>query len=122
VATTIDGIIAADRAFTIPGIVILLIGGIGAAIVGGIPILKTGWLLWGIVAFILSGGAFGPLSWGTIALLFPVIAFALMILKPALPASSALYFGVIHSDREVVKRRQKNARTKCGRLGRFSSP
>jgi hypothetical protein len=24
--------------------------------------------------------------WGTIAMLFPVIAFALMILKPALPA------------------------------------
>jgi uncharacterized membrane protein len=56
-ATTIDGIIAADRVFTIPGIVILLVGGIGAAIVGGIPILKTGWLLWGIVAFILSGAA-----------------------------------------------------------------
>ncbi|HEY2476000.1 MAG TPA: DUF2269 family protein [Candidatus Cybelea sp.] len=112
-ATTMDGIIAADRVFTIPGIAILLIGGIGAAIVGGIPMLKTGWLLWGIVAFILSGVAFGPLSraqrqlsaaahagnmeeyarasnswnlWGTLALLFPVIAFALMILKPALPA------------------------------------
>lgn len=112
-ASTMDGIIAADKIFTIPGIIILLAGGLGAAFVGGIPILSTGWLLWGIIAFILSGVAFGPLSraqrkisfaahagnmqeydeaskgwtfWGSLALLFPVIAFVLMILKPALPA------------------------------------
>lgn len=112
-AFTIDAIIAADRVFTIPGILILLVGGFAAAFVGGIPILGTGWLLWGLIAFILSGVAFGPLSrtqrklsvaahagdltlyerlskswnlWGSIALLFPVIAFILMILKPALPA------------------------------------
>jgi uncharacterized membrane protein len=93
--------------------VILLAGGLGAAFVGHIPILSTGWLLWGIVAFILSGLAFGPLSraerristaahagnlqeyaesskgwnlWGTLALIFPIIAFVLMILKPSLPA------------------------------------
>jgi uncharacterized membrane protein len=112
-AFTIDAIIAADRVFTIPGIVILLVGGLGAAYVGGIPILGTGWLLWGLIAFILSGLAFGPLSrtqrllsvaahagnleeyerlskswdlWGFIALALPVVAFVLMILKPALPA------------------------------------
>ena len=112
-ASTMDGIIAADRVFTIPGILLLLVGGIGMAIVGHIPMLSTGWLLWGIIAFVLSGLAFGPLSraqrkisfaahagnfqeydefskgwtfWGTIALAFPVIAFVLMILKPALPA------------------------------------
>lgn len=112
-AYTIDGIIQADRVFTIPGIVILLAGGVAAAIVGGIPMLSTGWLLWGICAFIISGVAFAPLSraqrklsvaahaadmteyerfskqwtlWGTIALVFPFFAFALMILKPALPA------------------------------------
>jgi uncharacterized membrane protein len=112
-AYTMDAIIRADRVFTIPGIVILLIGGIGAALVGNIPILGTGWLLWGICAFILSGIAFGPLSraqrkiataahagnlsqydrlskqwtvWGTLALIFPVVAFVLMILKPPLPA------------------------------------
>src|SRR5215469_12481018 len=61
-AQTIDGIIVADRIFTIPGIIILLIGGIGTAVVGGIPILSTGWLLWGIIAFVFSGVAFGPLS------------------------------------------------------------
>ncbi len=112
-AYTMDSIIGADRVFTIPGIIILLIGGIGAAIVGHIPILSTGWLLWGIIAFIISGLAFAPLSrsqrqlsiaahggnmidyerqsagwalWGTIALVFPFIAFILMILKPTLPA------------------------------------
>lgn len=112
-ANTIDGIIAADKIFTIPGIVILLGGGIGAALVARIPILSTGWLLWGIVAFILAGLAFGPLSraqrrisiaahggnfqeyeelskawnfWGTIAMILPIVAFVLMILKPALPA------------------------------------
>jgi uncharacterized membrane protein len=112
-AFTIDAIIAADRVFTIPGIVILLAGGLAAAYVGGIPILSTGWLLWGLVAFILSGLAFGPLSrtqralsvaahtgnldeyerlsnrwnlWGGVALALPVVAFVLMILKPSLPA------------------------------------
>jgi len=111
--STMDGIIAADKIFTIPGIVILLAGGIGAAIVGRIPILSTGWLFWGIVAFVLSGLAFGPLSraqkrisvaahagnlqeyeeqskgwtfWGSLALIFPIIAFVIMILKPTLPA------------------------------------
>ncbi|MBV8197848.1 MAG: DUF2269 family protein [Candidatus Eremiobacteraeota bacterium] len=112
-AHAIDGIIKADKIFTIPGILILLIGGIGAAIVGGYPILGTGWILWALIAFILSGLAFGPLSrtqrrlslaahtgnlvdyeslsrswdlWGFIALALPVVAFVLMILKPALPA------------------------------------
>jgi uncharacterized membrane protein len=112
-ASTMDGIIAADKIFTIPGILILLAGGFGAAAVGHIPILSTGWLLWGLIAFVLAGLAFGPLSraqrrisfaahagnfqeyqelskswnfWGTLALLFPVIAFVLMILKPTLPA------------------------------------
>ena len=112
-AHAMDGIIKADKIFTIPGIVVLLIGGIGAAIVGRYPILSTGWLLWGVIAFILSGIAFGPLSrtqrrlslaahtgnmadyetlstswnlWGFIALAMPVVAFVLMILKPALPA------------------------------------
>ncbi|HEY6327377.1 MAG TPA: DUF2269 family protein [Candidatus Cybelea sp.] len=112
-AFTIDAIMAADRVFTIPGIVILLVGGLGAAYVGGIPILGTGWLLWGLIAFVLSGLAFGPLSrtqrqlsvaahagdlkqyerlskswdmWGFIALALPVVAFVLMILKPVLPA------------------------------------
>ncbi len=112
-AYTMDAIIRADRIFTIPGIVLLLIGGIGAALAGGIPILATGWILWGILAFTLAGIAFAPLSqvqrrlsraahagdlatyarlskswdlWGFIALVLPIFAFVVMILKPALPA------------------------------------
>lgn len=112
-ASTMDGIVRADRIFTIPGAAILLAGGFATAAVGGIPILSTGWLLWGLGAFILSGLAFMPLGqtqrmlaavahsgdlqeydrlskrwnlWGTIALLLPVFAFVVMILKPPLPA------------------------------------
>ncbi len=104
---------AADQVFTIPRNPALLGGGLAAAFVGKIPILSTGWLLWGFVAFILAGLAFGPLaraqkrlsvaahagnlheyedvskSWalsGTLALIFPFVAFVLMILKPTLPA------------------------------------
>ena len=113
IARTIDGIIQADRIFTIPGLLLLLIGGFGAAQIGGLPILSTGWILWGLTALILSGIAFGPLSrtqrqlsaaanagnlqeydrlskgwnlWGTLALILPIIAFVFMILKPTLPA------------------------------------
>ena len=121
-AHTIDGIRVADRLFTIPGIILLLIGGIGAAIVAGYPILGTGWILWSIVLFITAGIAFGPVSraqrllsavahegidsgsmsrelydrfsgvWniaGMIALVAPLIAMVLMIVKPALPAFHA---------------------------------
>jgi uncharacterized membrane protein len=49
IAHTIAGIIGADRWFTMPGVILLLIGGIGAAVVGQIPILGTGWILWAIV-------------------------------------------------------------------------
>jgi len=114
-ASTMDGIVKADQIFTVPGALILLGGGLGTALVGGIPILSTGWLLWGLIAFILSGLAFIPLGltqrklaaeahagdlreydrlsgrwnfWGLIALGFPILAFVLMILKPVLPAFS----------------------------------
>jgi hypothetical protein len=38
------GIISSDKLFTIPGVVVITIGGFSAAIYGGIPILKTGWI------------------------------------------------------------------------------
>lgn len=112
-AHTMDAIIRADRIFTIPGLLILIVGGFGTAGVGNIPILSTGWILWALIALILSGIAFSPLSraqhrlsaaahaanmndyerlskawnfWGTTALVLPFIAFAFMILKPVLPA------------------------------------
>ena len=112
-AYTMEGIIRADRIFTIPGVIAIVVGGVGAAITGGYSILGTGWILWGLVLFVVSGIAFGPLSraqrqiaaaanagdmpryealskswttYGTIALLLPIVAAAIMIIKPVLPA------------------------------------
>ena len=55
---TIAGLIRADQWFTIPGVVLILIGGFGAAIVGGLPLLRTPWILWGIILFSVSGIAY----------------------------------------------------------------
>lgn len=61
-AHTIDGIMRADRIFTIPGVIVLFLAGMAAAGVGHYSILGTGWILWGLGLFILSGIAFGPLA------------------------------------------------------------
>lgn len=62
ISFTMKGIISSDKLFTIPGVVVITIGGFSAAIYGGIPILKTGWIFWSLVLFILSGLNF-PGSW-----------------------------------------------------------
>lgn len=120
IAHAFEGIIRSDQWFTIPGVVAIVAAGFAAAIVGRFPILGTGWILWAIVLFTVSGLAFGlrvaPLQrqlaqyarvgaangqfdweryrslshawegWGLAALLLPVGAVVLMVLKPALPA------------------------------------
>jgi uncharacterized membrane protein len=58
IAHTLHGIIRSDRWFTIPAIVVILIGGFGAASKGGLPILRTGWIFWSVVLFTMSGIAF----------------------------------------------------------------
>ena len=58
IAHALAGIIGSDRLFTIPGVIGILIGGFGAAAVGHLPMLHTGWILWSIVLFIVSGVAF----------------------------------------------------------------
>jgi uncharacterized membrane protein len=58
VAHTMRGLIRADRWFTIPGVVVITAAGIFAAMQAGLPLLRTGWILWSIVAFSLSGLAF----------------------------------------------------------------
>ncbi len=72
IANMLEGIIRADRLFTLPPIIFILIGGIGAAIAGNFPILRTGWIFWSIVLFIISGIAFmaqvGPLQRKMLAL------------------------------------------------------
>ena len=118
IAHAFEGIIRADRWFTIPGVITIVLAGVGAAIQGRIPILGTGWIFWSIVLFIISGIAFSvkvaPLQrrivrmaragidsgqmdwnlyhtlsrswefWGLVAVLTPVGAVILMVLKPAL--------------------------------------
>lgn len=118
IASTFDGIIRSDRLFTVPGVVGIVVTGFAVAIITGYPILGTGWILWPIVLFSISGIVFGvwvaPLQrrilemsqagdstdvewdgyaeifrrwefWGLIALLTPIAAIVIMVLKPALP-------------------------------------
>ena len=59
IAHALAGIIQSDRLFTIPGVVLIVLAGFGAAIVGHVPLLRTGWVFWSIVLFSLSGIAFG---------------------------------------------------------------
>ena len=59
IAHTMRGLIRADRWFTVPGVVVITAAGFLAAIQAGLPLIRTGWILWSIVAFSLSGIAFG---------------------------------------------------------------
>lgn len=118
IAHTLAGIIRSDRWFTIPGVVLIIAAGVAAAVVGGLPLLRTGWIMVSIALFAVSGLAFvfrvAPLQqqllglaqatsetnrfdwdgyrklshawkrWGEVALLAPVAAFVIMVLKPTL--------------------------------------
>ena len=119
IAHACAGLTRSDRFFTMPGVLLIVVAGIAAAISGNFPILGTGWILWSIVLLTISGLAFmlrvAPLQrrmhalaaagakdgqvdwqayevvtrswnvWGMVALLAPLVAVALMVLKPALP-------------------------------------
>ena len=114
----LDGIIRSDRIFTVPGVIAIVATGVAAAILGNLPILRTGWIFWAIVLFSVSGLIFAlrvaPLQrqlralanagvqsgtfdyagyhvqavrwelWGGAALLAPLGALILMVLKPSL--------------------------------------
>ncbi len=116
---TFEGIIRSDRLFTLPGVLVIVLAGVGAAMLGKIPLLSTGWLFWSIVLFTVSGLVFmmklAPLQkqivafasmnsiqeafdwqkyrslsrawelWGFVALITPILAMVLMVLKPDLP-------------------------------------
>jgi uncharacterized membrane protein len=58
IAHAMEGIIRSDRLFTVPGVVVILTTGIFAAIRGGFPLLGTGWILWTLVMFSISGLVF----------------------------------------------------------------
>ncbi len=57
-AHTMEGVIRSDRLFTMPGVLLILASGIFAAVKGGFPILGTGWILWTLVLFAISGLVF----------------------------------------------------------------
>ncbi|MCK9409865.1 MAG: DUF2269 family protein [Bacteriovoracaceae bacterium] len=58
ISHTIRGIILADNIFTTPGVIIIIATGVMAAMIGHFPILGTGWILWPIILFSISGVAF----------------------------------------------------------------
>jgi uncharacterized membrane protein len=58
IAHTLSGIIRSDRWFTIPGVVLIVVFGVAAAMLGRLPILRTGWIWQSIVLFAISGLAF----------------------------------------------------------------
>jgi uncharacterized membrane protein len=60
-ANVMRGIIRSDRAFTIPGVIGIVASGVAMAMLGGYPILRTGWILWTLVLFAISGLAFAVL-------------------------------------------------------------
>ena len=57
-AHTMAGIIRSDRLFTVPAVLVIVGTGVAAAIEAGLPMLRTGWILWTIILFSLSGLAF----------------------------------------------------------------
>lgn len=66
IAHTMDGVIRSDRLFTMPGVVIIIASGVFTAMQLGLPLLRTGWILWSLVLFGISGAVFmaklGPLQ------------------------------------------------------------
>jgi uncharacterized membrane protein len=57
-AHTVDGIIRSDRFFTMPGVILIIVSGVSAAMLGSLPILRTSWILWALILFGISGLAF----------------------------------------------------------------
>ena len=65
-AQALDGIIASDRWFTVPGVFLIIATGVALALLAGFPLLRTFWIGWSLVLFGISGAAFsifvGPLQ------------------------------------------------------------
>lgn len=59
IAHAMDGVLKSDRLFTMPGVLVIIGSGVWAAVQGGFPLLRTGWILWTLVLFGISGIVFG---------------------------------------------------------------
>ena len=53
-----EGIIRADKLFTMPGVICLFIFGVGGALHGGFNLISSGWIFWSIILYAISGAAF----------------------------------------------------------------
>jgi uncharacterized membrane protein len=58
IAHTLAGIIRADRWFTMPGVVLLIVAGFGGAGMGRISIGGSAWIVWSIILLAVSAVAF----------------------------------------------------------------
>lgn len=57
-AHTLDGIMRSDRLFTLPGAFLIVVLGIGTAMIAKLPVLRTGWIWQSIVLLSISGLVF----------------------------------------------------------------
>ncbi len=57
-AQALDGSIASDRWFTVPGVVLIIATGVAMALLMDYPLLSTKWIGWSLVLFGISGAAF----------------------------------------------------------------
>ena len=58
IAHAFEGLTASDRWFTIPAVMLIIASGVLAAMQGNLSLLGTGWILWSIVLFAISGFVF----------------------------------------------------------------
>jgi uncharacterized membrane protein len=59
IAHAMDGVLRSDRLFTLPGVLVIIASGLFAALQAGFPLLRTGWILWSLALFGISGAVFG---------------------------------------------------------------
>ena len=58
-AHALDGVIRSDRWFTMPGVLAIIVTGVGLAQSAGYPIVATGWIWKSLILFGISGALFG---------------------------------------------------------------
>lgn len=58
ISSAFEGIIRSDRLFTMPGVFGIIISGVAAALTTKLPLLSTGWILWPMILFAISGVIF----------------------------------------------------------------